>query len=406
MAESAHGAIVAQRIEQGMGRAARGSGDWCVVMLLGRDLVAWIGKKDNLRHLTSSTRLQLEMGREVSRSVTSTKEMSETISKAFSRDKEWISYHAEEIATAAAPAAPAEGSLDNAGAERQAYRLWKLGQFKKALLALDKRIDLITEPAAKRQRAWLRSVAARISNASGDSTGAQTYVHSAYAENSQLTRPLAAPAYVVLPMPGAQAKAIGARLKDYRMRRAILAEFDENTSALTHEASSNMFEEALKELGSFLGFSTQRPEKTFHTGPDVLWLSDAKFGFVIEAKSRKESHNPLYKKDHAQLLEAERWFHSNYAGWTCVRVSVLDHPIADSKASTKETKALSMAKLSALITEMRLVLETLLSADIKNSQIEHLCEKELRTRGLDVEGIIKKYLTDFTVAPAPAKKTG
>jgi hypothetical protein len=87
-------------------------------------------------------------------------------------------------------------------------------------------------------------------------------------------------------------------------------------------------------------------------------------------------------------------------------VSVLDHPIADSKASTKETKALSMAKLSALITEMRLVLETLLSADIKNSQIEHLCEKELRTRGLDVEGIIKKYLTDFTVAPAPAKKTG
>jgi hypothetical protein len=29
---------------------------------------------------------------------------------------------------------------------------------------------------------------------------------------------------------------------------------------------------------------------------------------VIEAKSRKDADNPLYKKDHAQLLEAEQWF--------------------------------------------------------------------------------------------------
>lgn len=45
----------AQRIEQGMGRGTRGSGDYCVVILLGKGLISWISKSSNLELLTPST---------------------------------------------------------------------------------------------------------------------------------------------------------------------------------------------------------------------------------------------------------------------------------------------------------------------------------------------------------------
>src|SRR5262249_9368696 len=43
--------MLAQRIEQGIGRGARGAGDHCVVLLVGPDLAAWISKDANFRFL-------------------------------------------------------------------------------------------------------------------------------------------------------------------------------------------------------------------------------------------------------------------------------------------------------------------------------------------------------------------
>ena len=171
MAEAAHGTIVAQRLEQGMGRGARGAGDWCVVVLLGRDLVGWIGRKENVGHLTASIRKQLEMGREISRSAQGHKEFSDTVLKAFKRDKDWVLYHAQELATAAAPVAPAETSVNLAALERTAYRLWRLGQHTKATTKIDKLIHSMGNELKTKQRAWLRSVAARNSRDSRRSCG-------------------------------------------------------------------------------------------------------------------------------------------------------------------------------------------------------------------------------------------
>jgi hypothetical protein len=77
----------------------------------------------------------------------------------------------------------------------------------------------------------------------------------------------------------------------------------------------------------------ERPEKTYGVGPDVLWRTDGAFDFVIEAKSEKEEGNPLYKKDHAQLLEAEHWFKNAYPGRAALRVSALPEAVADAKAT-------------------------------------------------------------------------
>ena len=86
VADAAVNSLLAQRIEQGIGRGTRGGADYCVIVLVGSKLVGWIGRKKNLDFLTASTRVQLKMGQEVSEAVTTPKEVWETILKCLKRD--------------------------------------------------------------------------------------------------------------------------------------------------------------------------------------------------------------------------------------------------------------------------------------------------------------------------------
>ena len=113
------------------------------------------------------------------------------------------------------------------------------------------------------------------------------------------------------------------------------------------------YESALANLGLHLGFDAERPEKVHGVGPDVLWRTDATFDFVIEAKSEKEEDNPLYKKDHAQLLEAEHWFKQNYPGREAVRVSALPEAVADEKATPDGSYALRLDDVTKVVAAFR-----------------------------------------------------
>ncbi|MEZ6039999.1 MAG: hypothetical protein R3C20_05805 [Planctomycetaceae bacterium] len=112
----------------------------------------------------------------------------------------------------------------------------------------------------------------------------------AYAQNRNLFRPAVRPPYSPLPIPGEQAIAIVRQLKAYHIRRGFLKTFDDTVAYLHHAASSNQFEKALADLGSMIGFSTERHDVNGE-GPDVLWLLPGNVGLVIEAKSRKKAKN-------------------------------------------------------------------------------------------------------------------
>jgi replicative superfamily II helicase len=137
LADGAVNSLLAQRIEQGIGRGARGAGDFCTVILMGNDLVAWIGRTANLQILTSSTRVQLDIGRDISRHVKTVKEFRETLLKCLKRDAAWIKYHAEQLATGAEPAPVDENALKMAAKECRAFRLYTLGHYEKAIAEID-----------------------------------------------------------------------------------------------------------------------------------------------------------------------------------------------------------------------------------------------------------------------------
>jgi hypothetical protein len=166
-------------------------------------------------------------------------------------------------------------------------------------------------------------------------------------------------------------------------------------SDLVPEASASRYEEALANLGAYLGFDAERPEKVHGVGPDVLWRTEAAFDFVIEAKSEKDESNPLYKKDHAQLLEAEHWFKQAYAGREAVRVSALPEAVADEKATPVGSFAFRLAEVTKVVSALRGVLVELVGAGGGSDALREQCEAALVKAKLKPPMIRDGYMKPF-----------
>jgi replicative superfamily II helicase len=285
-----------------------------------------------------------------------------------------------------------------AGSERRAFRQQRLGQFEPALQTLEKLTNENELASDAQRRAWLSALAARIAYQMEDESRGLKLQTSAYVVNHNHSPPKVRPAYVAHPMPGKQSTAIVDRLLEYERRGAHLADFEEAVAELVPEASASRYEEALANLGAYLGFEAERPENVHGVGPDVLWRTDAPFDFVIETKSKKEEGNPLYKKDHAQLLEAEHWFKGAYPGRNSVRVSALPEAVADDKATPTGTFALRLTEIVKLVGALRGMLAELVAAPGGTDVLRERCEVGLQKAKLKPEDIKSRFLTLFGTA--------
>jgi replicative superfamily II helicase len=396
VADSAVNSLLAQRIEQGIGRGTRGGADYCVVVLTGTKLVGWIGRKTNLDHLTAATRVQLKMGQEVSEAVKKSTEVLPTVRKCLDRDPDWVAYHASELADAAHAAPVDKLMLRIAGGERKAFGQQRMGQFEPALDTLEK---LMADPEIFKdteRSAWLSASASRIAHQMGDDLRGQRLQTNAFAINNNHCPPKTRPQYAPRPTPGKQSASIVARLMTYERRGSLLADFEEAVVNLAPHASVGRYEEALANLGSYLGFHSDRPEQIYGVGPDVLWRTDGVIDFVIEAKHEKKEDNPLYKKDHAQLLEAEHWFKGMYPGRDALRVSALPEAVADKKATPDGTYAMRLAEVTKIVGALRGVLTDLTVSPGDATALLERCEDLLVKAKLKPDGIKATFLKPFT----------
>src|SRR6185503_1231639 len=94
----------ARAIEQGLGRAVRGDKDYCVVILLGLDLIKRVKSKDSQRFLSPQTRKQIAIGQEVTKMVrdeaepgTPLKALISVINQCLRRDAGWKEYYEQEM---------------------------------------------------------------------------------------------------------------------------------------------------------------------------------------------------------------------------------------------------------------------------------------------------------------------
>lgn len=385
--------MLAQRIEQGIGRGARGSGDHCVVLLAGADLAGWIAKDANFRFLTSATRAQLEMGAEISKEVSDLNDLAQTIKRCFERDKGWVEYHAETLAELVDEEAPDELRFVQAAGERKAINLWLDGYHEKAISNIEKTL-IRTKGLDQQICGWMEQLAARIADRWGHPERAEDFQRQAYSNNRNLTRPKVLPPYRPLSAPGTQAKAIVSQLADYRLRRGFLQSFEEVVAHLHRNSSANQFEQSLADLAVMIGFSSERHDVNGQ-GPDVLWLLPGKIGLVIEAKSRKKGKKALTKDEHGQLLVAAEWFKRNYKDYDCVRVCMHPKNKATKAAIAGASHALTYEKLAILVSDARALLSKLCESQLSGAHLVSECDKLLARSSLKSELIVKDYLLPF-----------
>lgn len=385
--------MLAQRIEQGIGRGARGSGDHCVVLLVGSDLAAWIAKDANFRFLTSATRAQIEMGADISKQVQDWKEFVQTINRSFSRDHGWIEYHAETLAELVEDDKPDTTRLNQAAAERKAINLWSDGYCDQAIAKIEKSISEQAN-VDQQTRGWMQQLAARIADHWGNSERAEDLQRQAFSNNRNLIRPKVRPPYRPLAQPSPQANAIAKQIGGYRLRRGFLQSFEETVAFLQPNSTANQFEQALADLAIMIGFSAERHDANGE-GPDVLWLLPSKTGMVIEAKSRKKEKNALTKENHGQLLVAAEWFASNYPSYKCIRVSVHPTNHATKAADATSSYALTYEKLTALISDARVLLTTLCDSQLSDAELVAECNRCLSKSPVSYERLLESYLVPF-----------
>ena len=385
---------MAQRVEQGMGRGTRGAGDHCVVLLMGNSMISWISLASNLNLMTSSTRAQLQLGLEVSRNISTPKELKETIEKCLKRDKAWIEYHAAVIADSTVSVEIPGYALKLAELERQSFRLGRDGYYEKAIGKIEKFVGENPD-LDSRAKGWLLQLAARNACLWEDETKANSLQQQAYGFNHALSRPKVEPAYIKLIAPSKQSKNIVDLLNVYELKKGIVARFDEITQLLVSQSSSNQFEESLKALGSLLGFQTQRPDHEFGKGPDVLWVTGDKSALVIEVKSRKLAKNAFTKDEHGQLLVSFEWFQEQYPNYKAYKVVVHPNALATDASLTKDCYALTIHSVSLLITSVRLLLTELSSMPMSQTTLQSKCEKLLKELNLAPDLLVEKFLEPF-----------
>jgi hypothetical protein len=151
---------------------------------------------------------------------------------------------------------------------------------------------------------------------------AQKLLLSAIADNPRVLRPQSGVSYKKIPT----STRSRARFIDPNAlvlwTKALLADLSWDPE------QTDRFEGAMQELGSLLGFGSQRPDKMYKDGgPDNLWAMTSTNFIVMECKSGVEDPAKPVSKDYCnQLLGAESWFKTRYEDRSSTATLILVHP--------------------------------------------------------------------------------
>lgn len=387
-------AALAQRVEQGMGRGTRGGGDHCVVLLLGRDLSSWVSRNSNLKLLTNTTRAQVQIGVQISQEISSVTGLHDSIDKSLTRSPDWTSFHADVLADSATRASVDSVNVKIASAERRYFDKIISGNPDKAVGVIETFVrnnDCIDS----KMKGWLLELGARAANLNGNVRKRDLLQREAYALNRNLHRPVSETQYTPLFHPTRQAESFTAYIDEFAFARGALADFEKIADHLVPSATSGQFEEALKNLGDVLGFTSERPEKSQNIGPDVLWVLNDRVAWIIEVKSQKQTENMLTKKEHGQLLQSCEWFEKQYPYLEGVRVVAHPNCCASDSVTVGSTMALTLPRLGHLISSVRTLLEDLTAVPMEKMALASKCEGRLVDLSLTPAKIGTEFLVPF-----------
>lgn len=310
-----------QRIEQGMGRGVRSNDDYCVVLLMGRDLTNQLYSQGAVEKLSAGTKAQLNLSEQIAEQIKglTIAEFTDVINLCLSRNSDWLNHSKGALASLKYSN---EGNIDEVTfALREAYEAASNNNPHQAVRSINQLVNNVTD---KKEKGFLKQQLAEYINLY-DQVEAQKTQLSAVKDNRRILKPIEGIQYHKLSGEVTdQAISCSNFLSDkYQEPNKLLIEVKGILSKLVFKSNSaNSFEEAMKNIARFIGIESQRPEQEYSKGPDVLWKLGESSYLVIECKN--EAYVDTITKTYCNQLNGScNWFLQKYserANYTAIMV--------------------------------------------------------------------------------------
>lgn len=393
-------AQVAQTVEQGLGRAVRSGSDFCNVFILDNSLINFMAKKDNQRFFGPETQAQVKFGLEIFEGErpqnveNAIDEIKDAIDAVLNRDPQWRTFHKEMILNVDDEDNDNDTShlLSLADTYTNSVQLFKDEEYEAGANMLLDYVETHKGLLSEMDQAWYTQTAASMVYPI-NSTRASDLQVKAKKLYSRVLKPLTPYLSKLTKTKGKQSEIIKGWLTNYENGTDVYIAIEELITNLhySNDIESKLFEEAVYDIGRFLGFASQRPEEDEGDGPDNLWRTEEGLNIIIEAKNQRTG-DKIPRGDVEQLLHSIQWHRERY-GENQKYIPIMLHPSnrTDTNAhASEDSKVMDKDKLNEFKNSL-LKLGEALSSKVPTSWTENEIHRELSRYGLNYNQLFERY---------------
>jgi replicative superfamily II helicase len=392
---------LAQKIEQGLGRSVRGEKDYSAILIIGEGLVKFIKSVQTNKYFSSQTKKQIDIGFQIAEMATEDlkadesafKVLASLINQALKRDEGWKEFYKEEMNKITY--SPTSIDIYNVlQLEKEAEEANLKGDDETACIKIQKIIDnYITDDS---ERGWYLQLLATYKY-SISKTESNKIQKSAFISNPQLLKPRDGITYKKIEFINEnRIKRMKSWISSYNSYDEFILSIDSLLSDFTFGTAAEKFENATKEIGCFLGFISQRPDKEFRKGPDNLWCGVDNRFFLIECKSEVEdTREDISKHEAGQMNSHCGWFENEYGDSPVKRILIIPtRKLSYFGDFTHEVVIMRKGKLTALKTSIKSF-----SKEFKNYKINEISDEKIQElinfHHLDIHSLENEYSENY-----------
>ncbi len=345
-----------QRIEQGMGRGVRSTDDECCIILMGDELSEVLTRKNGTDFFSIATKCQYDLSKKLWDLLVNeypkptVEQVFEIANYSLDRNPQWVTQCKNVLSSAKYST---ELQIDNKElALRKAFVRGLNSQWKEAADCIEK---VKNEEKDEKTKGYLLQIIAEYTN-KYDKIFAQQVLRAGKKKNPAIISPLDGFEDIKLYNYQSQASNIQkVCISNDKDKNRIMSKVDAIISKLDFERDADVFEEAINDLGVYLGFICSRPDKeTSGNGPDNFWATGDNNYIVIECKNKAET-SEISKRYCDQLSGSINWFKRHYPNES-KHNAIMIHPsriVKDEASPDSEMRVMTENEVNKLKTALR-----------------------------------------------------
>ena len=390
---------MAQRLEQGMGRAIRGISDWCIVVLTGSRLTRFVSEHRMRQFLSNETQKQIEIAEDLAGQIRTEKDSMNAfallVTQVLERNDSWKEYYHNKMQTTPQNI-PDPEFLEIAKLERKAELQYQQGRYTAASSSIQAIID---KPDTNDAGWYLQLMATYLYP--HDKSASMVKQESAFSKNNDLHRPEHGTTNNTLPSNTNGREAVILEWIRKQKNTDLILNLADILDDVSFGVDSNQFEAGIEKMGNVLGFASQRPEQENGKGSDNLWNVGSKQYWLISCKNKVHLDRQYVSKREAnQLGGAIDWFKHDYD--ECTAKPILIHPsktLAADAFIKDDVYVIRNENLCLLKENIRKFYSSLVQYDPNDISKDTILSK-LRDNKLDIFDLTKTYLEKIEQIPA------